>query len=270
MNEFVVFAGPCAFENDQMAIEIALGVKKAGAHVFRAGLWKGGSSPEKVHWGVGKLGVRMMEKISYEIMPVATEVQNESEISCLNESNFAWLWIGARFMQNYPLQRVIGKWQIQTGGKVMLKRGFGNTIQETIGAVRLIKSASGGKEVWVCERGIVSFERSDEVRWRPDLLSIPQFQKEGYKVVFDGSHSVGKREYVIPMCAAAVAAGCDGIMVEVHKEPDKSVTDANQAISIEEFGELMQEINSIRRVKDELRKRTEDSHTLPIQEGSAR
>ena len=142
-------------------------------------------------------------------------------------------------MQNFPLIRTIS----ETNKPIILKRGLGNTIDEWIGVAEHL-SYFGNKNIILCERGVVSFERSQETRWRLDILAIAQVKQDysQYSIIADVSHGTGRRELVIPMAKAALAAGADGIIVEVHTNPEESKTDGRQTIDIPTFAKLMKEI----------------------------
>jgi 3-deoxy-7-phosphoheptulonate synthase len=147
-----------------------------------------------------------------------------------------WIWIPARQMQNYKLLSMARK--IYTA--IILKRGFGNTIDEVIGASEYLKR---DKEFfYICERGIVTFDRREDSRWMPDFRGMLELKQLGYKVIFDPSHACGKREWVIPMAKAAMALGIDGLMVEVRENPEESWSDARQCLSLEDFEILMKEV----------------------------
>jgi len=242
----MVIAGPCALEDETQAEVICREVQKAGATVFRAGVYKGQNRPvvkgKPCYWGIGDVGMPILSFLQdkYKI-PCITEIQSEDQLKLAIDFKLAMLQIGARHMQNFPLiRRIASEWR----NPIILKRGLGSTIDEWTGIAEHLSSC-GNDNVILCERGIVSFERSNETRWRLDLLSIPQIKTDypkNYKVLADVSHGTGRRELAIPMARAAIAAGADGVIVEVHTNPDESKTDARQTLDIKMFAQLVDEV----------------------------
>jgi 3-deoxy-7-phosphoheptulonate synthase len=240
----IIFAGPCALETQESALAIAKRLKELKTDVFRAGVWKGQNRPvvkgKPCYWGFGDTGVYYLKEIGKELnIPVVTEVQSERHLEIALDNDLDIIQVGARHMQNFPLIRKLSK----VNKPIILKRGLANTIDEWLGIAEHL-SVNGNHNIILCERGIVSFERSSEIRWRLDVLAIPQIKYDypQYKIIADVSHGVGRREFVIPMAKAALAAGADGLMVEVHSNPEESRTDARQTISLDTFAELMRQI----------------------------
>ena len=240
-----IIAGPCALEGLNEGLYLCRELKKLGANIFRAGVFKGQNRPiingKPCFWGMGEIGLQYLSIIgTAEEIPVVTEIQSEHQLALALKEDIDIIQVGARHMQNFPLIRQLAK---DAQRPIILKRGLGNTIDEWLGIAEHL-GYEGNNNIILCERGVVSFERSPEIRWRLDVLAIPQirYTYPRYSIIADVSHGVGRRELVIPMARAALAAGADGIMVEVHLNPDKSPTDARQTISIEQFGELMKEI----------------------------
>jgi 3-deoxy-7-phosphoheptulonate synthase len=242
----MIIAGPCAFEDANQVEEICREVQRAGATVFRAGIWKGQNRPvvkeKPCYWGIGDAGmpvlVHLQEK--YKI-PCVTEIQSEDQLKLAIDFKLQMLQIGARHMQNFPLiRRIASEWR----NPIILKRGLGSTIEEWTGIAEHLATC-GNQKIILCERGIVSFERSQETRWRLDVLAIPQVKTDypKYQVIADVSHGTGRRELAIQMARAAIAAGADGIMVEVHTDPEKSKTDARQTLGLALFERLVREVN---------------------------
>ncbi|HSW57641.1 MAG TPA: 3-deoxy-7-phosphoheptulonate synthase [Dehalococcoidales bacterium] len=238
----VVMAGPCSVESEKQSINIALEVKKYGALVFRGGAYKPRTSPYTFQ-GLGEEGLKILDKVRLEtgllIVTEATDLENIS----LVEEHADIIQIGARNMQNYALLKKAG----QTVKPVLLKRGMAATIEETLMSAEYIMS-EGNTRVILCERGIRTF--TDNTRNTLDISAIPSFKEVSHlPVIVDPSHAAGRREFVIPLSCAAVAAGADGIIVEVHDDPPHALSDGKQSLYPEQFGLLMQDIRSIRGVK---------------------
>lgn len=250
----LIFAGPCGvLQTEQMEKEVEfLSQFKDDCHlVIRAGAWKGQLYPNKkmVHgkWietkeeyqGMGAEGILDLANIE-----VTHGIETCSEIMDDHQMAFAWgriKWgqIGARHMGNLPLLREMRGWS----NPVLLKRGMGNTITEWLGAREHLLYQSENRVV-LCERGISTFETTDpRIRWRPDLLAVAQIKADyGHEIIVDCSHSVGRRDLVLPTAKAAMAMGADGVMIEVMEDPDKSMTDAAQGVNHEMFKRIMGEI----------------------------
>ena len=226
-----VIAGPCAIESRDQLLRTAAAVAKAGATVLRGGAFKPRTSPYSFQ-GLGMDGVRFLTEARAETgLPVITEVMEPSQLQPVAE--FAdILQIGARNMQNFPLLLAAGK----IDRPVMLKRGISATIEEWLMAAEYIISA-GNPNVILCERGIRTFDTY--TRNTLDLTAVPLLHKLSHlPVVVDPSHATGKRWLVAPMAVAAVAGGADGIMVEVHPNPDDALSDGEQSLTLEMFAEM--------------------------------
>jgi len=226
-----VMAGPCAIESRDQLLRTAVAVAKAGATVLRGGAFKPRTSPYSFQ-GLGMDGVRFLTEARAETgLPVITEVMEPSQLQPVAE--FAdILQIGARNMQNFPLLLAAGK----IDRPVMLKRGISATIEEWLMAAEYIISA-GNPNVILCERGIRTFDTY--TRNTLDLTAVPLLHKLSHlPVVVDPSHATGKRWLVAPMAVAAVAGGADGIMVEVHPNPDDALSDGEQSLTLEMFAEM--------------------------------
>ena len=252
MNDFIVVAGPCALMNypDRMH-RLAHELKEAGATHFRAGIWKGGVFPppaNSLSWGMGEFGIPLLEAIhEQEQIEVMTEVRNAAQVAMLDCCSV--VWTAARIMQDYQDLRQIAHICGDSKKAMALKRHPGATIRDWRGAIEHCFDAGGNDlSLWVVERGTVSISPTEMTRWRPDMLAITEI-KEDYghriKTIFDVSHAVGKREWVIPMARAAVAASVEGLMVEVMDIPDDSPSDARQAIDISTFRGLMSQVKQL-------------------------
>ncbi len=236
--EVVVIAGPCAVESEEQAIETAKAVKAAGATILRGGAYKPSTSPYSFR-GLGKAGLEILAKARKETgLPVITEVMTPEDVELVAEYSDI-LQIGARNMQNFNLLVEVGK----TNKPVMLKRGLSATIQEWLLAAEYIL-AQGNSQLMLCERGIRTFETYTRNTF--DVSSIPIIEKVSHlPIVADPSHGTGKWYLVTPMALAAVAAGADGIMVEVHPNPDSALKDGAQSLTFDNFHHLMAQLKPI-------------------------
>ncbi|MDP9728143.1 3-deoxy-7-phosphoheptulonate synthase [Alicyclobacillus tolerans] len=239
--EPVYMAGPCSVESRTGMIEIAQRVKEAGAHILRGGAFKPRSSPYSFQ-GLGEEGLKYMAE-AREItgLPIISEVM-EPETVNLMVDYVDILQIGARNMQNYALLRAVGRTQTP----VLLKRGFSNTIEEWLMSAEYILS-EGNPNVILCERGIRTFETY--TRNTLDLNAVPVVKHLSHlPVIVDPSHGVGKWRYVTAMSRAAMAAGAHGLIVEVHPNPQEALSDGPQSLTLENFENLIEEVNRIVRV----------------------
>ncbi|MBM4270782.1 MAG: 3-deoxy-7-phosphoheptulonate synthase [Deltaproteobacteria bacterium] len=235
---FVVMAGPCSVESEEQMMEIAYTVKKGGAHILRGGAFKPRTSPYSFQ-GMEEEGLKLLAKARERTgLPVVTEVMNPVDVD-LVETYADILQIGARNVQNFPLLKQVG----QSKKPVLLKRGMMTTIEELLMSAEYVLS-SGNDQVILCERGIRTFETA--TRNTLDISAVPVLKELTHlPVIVDPSHAAGNWRYVIPLSRAAAAVGADGILVEVHPEPEKAVSDGNQSLKPEKFYQLMEEIRSI-------------------------
>lgn len=236
--EIVVMAGPCSVESEEQIAMSAEVVAAAGAKVIRGGAFKPRSSPYSFQ-GLGEEGLRIMRAAADRHgLLVISEVMDHVQIPLLSEYADI-LQVGARNMQNFNLLRELGK----VRKPVLLKRGIAATIEELLLSAEYILSG-GNYEVILCERGIRTFETS--TRNTMDIAAIPVLRRLTHlPVVADPSHGTGKRDYVLPMARAAVAAGADGLLVEVHPDPDRALSDGAQTLHPKQFSELMRQIQAI-------------------------
>ena len=234
----VVMAGPCSVESYDQILEIAESVKKSGAHVLRGGAYKPATYPYRF-MGHREEGLRMLAAArDLTGLPVVTEVMEPGDVEVVAKYADV-VQVGMRNMQNYRLLAALGS----VGKPVLLKRGSWAKIDEWLGAAEYI-AAAGNPNVILCERGIVSFE--DHTRWTLSLSVVPRLKEVTHlPVIVDPSHGTGRRSLVPAMAKAAVAAGADGLMIEVHTDPDKSVSDAIQAIACDTFDVLMDELRAV-------------------------
>ncbi len=236
--QFVVMAGPCSVENEEQVMKTAKGVKEAGAKILRGGAFKPRTSPYSFQ-GLGEEGLKLLKKAAREYgLYVITEVLDPRDVEIVSEYSDI-LQIGTRNAQNFPLLREVG----QTRKPILLKRGMSMTIEEWLLAAEYILSG-GNPNVILCERGIRTFETA--TRNTLDLSAIPVLREKTHlPIVIDPSHGTGKRDYVPPMAYAALAAGADGLLIEVHTEPDKALSDGAQSLTLELFSEMMNTIKKI-------------------------
>jgi len=233
-----VMAGPCSVESEEQIERSAECVAKAGATVLRAGAFKPRSSPWSFQ-GMGEQGLKLMRKAADRNgLLVISEVMNQTQIPLLCEY-VDILQVGARNMQNFDLLKEVGK----VKKPVLLKRGISATIEELLLSAEYILSG-GNYEVILCERGIRTFETY--TRNTMDISAIPVVKKLSHlPIIADPSHGTGRRDKVLPMARAAVAAGADGILVEVHPDPDHALSDGAQSLYPNQFEELMGQLRII-------------------------
>jgi len=234
----VVMAGPCAVEGREALMETARSVKAAGGHILRGGAYKPRTSPYTFQ-GLGEEGLKYLAEAKRETgLPIVTELMDTREASVVCE--YADLiQIGARNMQNFKLLKEVGSRQ----KPVLLKRGMSSTVKELLLAAEYIMS-EGNYDVILCERGIRAFE--DATRNTLDLSVVPLIKQLSHlPVIVDPSHATGKWDLVSPMALAAVAAGADGIMVEVHPRPEEALSDGPQALLPSTFAKLMNDLGTL-------------------------
>ncbi|HOP57041.1 MAG TPA: 3-deoxy-7-phosphoheptulonate synthase [Bacillota bacterium] len=229
----VALAGPCAVESLEQMQSIAPLVKAAGAKILRAGAYKPRTSPYSFQ-GLGEKGLKILGQIGREYsLPVVSELMSIEDIPLFIE-NVDIIQIGARNMQNFSLLKEVGK----LDKPVLLKRGMANTIEEWLMSAEYI-FAGGNDKVILCDRGIRTFETS--TRNTLDISSIPVLKKLSHlPVIVDPSHAAGRWEFIESMSRAAVAAGADGLIIEVHPDPEKALSDGQQSLKPERFSTLMQ------------------------------
>jgi 3-deoxy-7-phosphoheptulonate synthase len=233
-----VVAGPCAIETSEQTFAVAEAVKKAGARLFRGGAYKPRTSPYSFQ-GLGEPGLKILAAVRDKFgLGIVTEAIDHESLD-LVEKYADVIQIGARNMQNFSLLKRAGR----SKKPVLLKRGMSATLDEFLMAAEYIL-AEGNYNVILCERGVRTF--SDHTRNTLDLSMIPAVQLRSHlPIVVDPSHGTGRRNKVLPLSRAAVAAGADGLLVEVHNDPDRALSDGMQSIVPAEFAQLMVEVNQI-------------------------
>ena len=237
-NEIVVMAGPCAVENAEQLHETAKVVSACGAKILRGGAFKPRTSPYDFQ-GLGEEGLKLLRQTADEFgMKVVTEIVESGDIE-LVESYADILQVGARNMQNFQMLKALGKCK----KPVMLKRGLSATIAEWLNAAEYILSG-GNEKVIFCERGIRTYETY--TRNTLDLSAVAAIKNLSHlPIIVDPSHGTGRRSMVAPMAKAAIAAGADGLMIEVHPHPEVALSDGNQSLTPADFQALMNDLNAI-------------------------
>jgi len=233
-----VIAGPCAIENEEMLRETAWLVVESGARMIRGGAFKPRTSPYSFQ-GLGLPGLKMLHRVGQELgVPVISEVMDSGDVEVMAEYVDVFQ-VGARNMQNYPLLRKLGT----IDKPVVLKRGLAATIEEWLLAAEYIM-VGGNKKVILCERGIRTHER-----WTRNTLDLSAVavvkSRSNLPVIVDPSHATGHTHLVAPMAKAAVAAGADGLMIEVHPCPEKAMSDGQQSLTPAQFREMMLEVSRV-------------------------
>ena len=237
-DDVVVIAGPCSVESEEQVLEAARSVRASGAAMLRGGAFKPRTSPYSFQ-GLGEAGLKLLAKAREETgLLVVTEAVDPEGVDLVAQYADI-IQIGARNMQNFSLLKRAGR----AGKPVLLKRGIAATINELLLSAEYLL-AEGNQDVILCERGIRGFDSSTRNVF--DLAAIPVVHGLSHlPIIADPSHATGRRDKVIPMARAAVAAGADGVMVEVHPQPDRALSDGAQSLYPEQFAELMREIRVI-------------------------
>ncbi|BBM36885.1 3-deoxy-7-phosphoheptulonate synthase [Pseudoleptotrichia goodfellowii] len=240
-NNLVMMAGPCSVESEEQILTTAKAVKKAGANILRGGVVKPRTSPYAFQ-GLGMEGIELMKKAKEETgMPIICEVMSIEQLHEFGP-HLDMIQIGARNMQNFDLLKEVGKTKIP----VLLKRGLSATIEEWLMSAEYIL-AGGNENIVLCERGIRTYETA--YRNVMDLNAVPMIKKLTHlPIIVDSAHGTGKHWMVKPLAMAGIAAGADGLMVEVHPEPDKAFSDGPQSLKPEVFEDLMKDVEKIANV----------------------
>jgi len=240
----VVIAGPCAVENEELMLDIARAVKRAGAHMLRGGAFKPLTFPYRrgSMMELGVPGLALLQQAGKATgLPVVTEVMDVRAVDAV-AGHADMLQIGARNMSNFPLLIEVAK----AGKPILLKRHFGASLRDWLGAAEYLYY-HGNTQVVLCERGVVA-PHTHEVtsRFIVDLQVVPAVREYSHlPVIVDPSHSTFKRKYVAPIARGAIAVGADGIIIDVHREPEKAAVDPLQALDYDAFGALMADLRAI-------------------------
>ncbi len=233
-----VIAGPCAIEGEEILLEIGRAVKAAGANILRGGAFKPRTSPYTFQ-GMGEDGLKILRSVGDELgMPVVTEVMDPRQVELIDRYTDMFQ-IGARNMQNFNLLNEVG----QTDRPVLLKRGMSASVQDLLMSAEYIL-ASGNRRVILCERGVRSFDAS--TRNLLDLAMVPNVKGQSHlPVIVDPSHATGRPDLIPSMALASIAAGADGVHVEVHACPEKALSDGQQALLPDQFVALMRQVKRL-------------------------
>ncbi|MCR1848662.1 3-deoxy-7-phosphoheptulonate synthase [Paeniclostridium sordellii] len=234
----IIMAGPCAIESYEQLLETAKFIKKQGANMLRGGAYKPRTSPNSFQ-GLKEEGLEILKSVKIETgLPVITELMDARDLEKIYDVTDI-IQIGSRNMQNFTLLSEVGK----QDKPVMLKRGISSTINEWIGAAEYI-AIGGNSNIIMCERGIRTY--NDYTRNTLDIAAVPIIKKEtNLPVVVDPSHATGVRYLVKPMSIASLAAGADGLMIEVHPNPSEALSDGPQSLNFDEFEDLMNSIKGV-------------------------
>lgn len=237
-DEIIVMAGPCSVETREGLLEVARSVKKSGAKLLRGGAFKPRSSPYAFQ-GLGEEGLKYLAEARDETgLKVVTELMDPRDAELVDQYTDV-IQIGARNMSNFNLLKEVGKLK----KPVLLKRGLSSTVKEWLMSAEYILD-EGNMEVILCERGIRTFET--DTRNTLDLSSVPLVQSMSHlPIIVDPSHAVGRVDLVASMCMAAVAAGTDGLLIEVHENPEEALCDGPQSLRLEDFASLMKRLKSL-------------------------
>jgi 3-deoxy-7-phosphoheptulonate synthase len=241
--DLVIMAGPCSVESREQILEAATAVKEAGAHVLRGGAFKPRTSPHSFQ-GMGVAGLELLAEAGEETgLPIVTEVMDPSEVELVGRYADI-LQIGARNMQNFVLLRSAGR----SSRPVLLKRGPGALIRDLLMAAEYIL-AEGNPNVILCERGIITFENA--ARYTTDINAVPILKRATHlPVILDPSHATGDWELVAPIALAGIAAGADGLIVEVHPDPQHARSDGKQSLKPARFARLVEQVVRLAPVVD--------------------
>ncbi len=240
-HSLALIAGPCSIEDRTQAFTVAEAVKKSGAQFFRGGAFKPRSSPYSFH-GFGEEALRILAEVREKFgLNIVTEALDEENVA-LVEKYADMIQVGSRNMQNFSLLRRVGRSHLP----VLLKRGMAATLEEWLLAAEYIM-AEGNANVVLCERGVRTFAQHS--RNTLDLAAVPAVRRISHlPVIVDASHGTGRNYMVAPLARAGVAAGADGLMIEVHSKPEEALSDGAQALTLEEFDEMAKQVRAIREV----------------------
>ena len=239
---FAIIAGPCSVESEEQILEVAESVRKSGACILRGGAFKARTSPYNFQ-GMKTEGLELLlEAKKATGMPIVTEIMSVNHLPLYEDVDM--IQIGARSMQNFELLKAVGR----TDKPVLLKRGLASTLEELLLSAEYIMS-EGNENVILCERGIRTFERY--TRNTLDLSAVPALKEQtDLPVIIDPSHATGKSSLVESMARAATAAGADGLMIEVHNDPENALSDGAQSLTPAQFDEVVRKVKKIREALD--------------------
>lgn len=237
---FAIIAGPCSVESEEQLSEIAVGVKQAGAKLLRGGAFKPRTSPYDFQ-GLKAEGIELLQKAKQKTgMPIVTEIMSASHLPLFEDVDV--IQVGARNMQNFELLKELGR----IDKPILLKRGLANTMKELLMSAEYIMSG-GNEKIILCERGIRTFETY--TRNTLDLSAVPVLKEYTHlPVIVDPSHATGIARMVKPMALASVASGADGLMIEVHNNPQKALCDGAQSLTIDQFSDVANKVDKVLKV----------------------
>ena len=246
-NPFII-SGPCSVESEEMIVDWSLKMKELGVDALRGGAYKPCTYPITEAIGDWKEGLRedglryLLTAKQESGLPIVSEIMDVNQINQLSMDTIDYIQVGTRNFQNYSLLDELGK----LDKPILLKRGTWGTLDEILGVCERIL-VGGNEKLAICLRGVVGMPSYRHIfpstRWAPDLMMIPALKEFcDIPIIYDPSHSTGYRNFVKPISKAAIAAGADGLIIESHPEPEKSISDADQAISIETLKEIVEEI----------------------------
>jgi len=240
---FIVIAGPCSVESEEQIIGVAKNLKKIGVNVLRGGAYKPRTCPDSFQ-GLGEEGLKLLVKVREETgMAIITEVMDTETLPLVEEYSDI-IQIGSRNSQNFSLLKAVSKYN----KPVLLKRGFGNTINELIGSSKYL-SMNGNNKIILVERGIRTFETT--TRFTLDVSAVPVLhEKTDYPVIIDPSHPAGVNRYVEPLAMAGAAAGSDGLIIEVHPHPENALSDSSQQLTVNQFQNLYKKVKMITQINN--------------------
>lgn len=236
-----VIAGPCSIESLEQMIETAISIKESGATILRGGAYKPRSSPYSFQ-GKGEIGLKILKEAGEKVnLPIITEVLDSEDIEIVSQYADI-LQVGARNSQNFSLLKKLGK----INKPILLKRGMMNTIEELLYAAEYILSG-GNSNVILCERGIRTFEK--ETRFTLDISAVPILKEKTHlPIIVDPSHAAGNWYLIEPLSYAAIASGADGVMIEVHPNPEKALCDGEQSLKPARFNKLLEKLKEIAKI----------------------
>ncbi len=237
-NAICVMAGPCAVESYEQVLEAAISAKESGAKILRGGAFKPRTSPYAFQ-GLGREGLKILARVREEVgIPIVTECLSQDDVDLISDYADV-IQIGARNMQNFAMLERVGK----QSRPVLLKRGLMSTIEELLMSAEYLL-ANGNYNVILCERGIRTFEKL--TRNTCDIAAIPALKTLTHlPVILDPSHATGERHLIPPVSLAGIAAGADGLIIEIHPNPDKAMCDGYQSLHLDQFANLMQRVKPV-------------------------
>jgi len=251
MGDLIVIAGPCAIENESQVLFIARELKKLGVTYLGGGAFKPRTNSSDFQ-GLGEEGLKILQKAKKETgLKIVTEILDYNHLDLFSKYVVDVYQVGSRNMQNFELLKNLAE---KAGDKtILLKRGFANTKKEVLGAISYLKKYGHSGEIWFCERGIRTFANGEYDRFTLDVSIIADLSKEkrfNYKIIVDPSHAAGRASIIPNLAMAGIVAGADGMIIEVkNQESDCPVCDANQAVTIDSFHEILDKCKKVHKIR---------------------